>query len=302
MLNGLFGLFQPNLPLHLLKGDEYGIDIHMFIDAVERRIGLKPRLVRPADLRLVPDPHSKEQYKLCCLVKNNGSSESHVTSPPIVTDAGETVEEIRQIGLELHQYELFALEPAILREVSLRCFNDMRTILLVHDKRMLGMVKQELESLVARKVLTPAQAQTLDKGVVETVLPGSRGMYQLLRASNSCPELRYEYILKPVRGGKGAGIVFGDEMTHDEWISALTRLQEVDLSSDGTCVVQSRIIPRLYDLILRESGERVRYPLVGTYHVVNGKLLGLGTWRSSGSRICAVSCGGAWICSVMHKA
>ncbi|KAL0943351.1 uncharacterized protein CTRU02_201237 [Colletotrichum truncatum] len=298
IVDGLFGLFQPDHVLHLLKGAEHGIDIHMFVDAVRRRFGINPRLVTPAELRLLSDPRSKSGYRLCCVVE-------HAVSPTNVwtytTKEGEVWEEIHQIGLELHQRELSALEPEILRQISLRCFNDMRTILLVHDKRMLGIIKQEIPDLVARRVLTPMQAHVLGNGVVDTILPGSGELQDLIQASITSPQLRYGYILKPIRSGKGDGIVFGEDVGEDRWMSILQEHVLPKIVPGVTCVVQRRIIPREYDLVLKGLEGRVRYPLVGTYHVANGKLLGLGTWRASGGRIVAVSSGGSWICSVMRR-
>lgn len=287
------------MPLFLLKGEERGIDIHMFIDVVRRRLGVTPKLITPADLRLIPDPQSKGGFRLFSIVKNNGGL-TPLTSA-FMTSEGEVVEEIHQVGLELHQRELLALAPEMLRQISLRCFNDMRTILLVHDKRMLGIVKQELQLLVARKVLTLAQAEALDRGIVDTILPASQELQQFLRDSKDCPELKNKYILKPIRGGKGAGILFGDELSTDEWLCALDGLRLPGVVSATTCVVQRLIVPRLYDVVLKASGDRTRYAIVGTYHVVGGKLLGLGIWRSSGGRICAVSTGGSWICSVIRQ-
>lgn len=271
----------------------------MFIDIVKRRFGVTPRLITPEDLRLEPNSQGKGGYKLYCVIKNPVDLGS---IPNLTTNgSGEVLEEIHQVGLELHQRELQAMESNMLRQISLRCFNDMRTVLLIHDKRMLGIVKQELHPLVARQVLTPVQAQVLEKGIADTILPGSTELQELIQLSKDAPGLRHEYILKPVRSGKGAGIVFGEDfLSNDEWISALDRLRSPKIIP-GICVVQRRIIPRLYDVVLQASGARVRYPLVGTYHTTHGKLLGLGTWRSSGSRICAVSCGGAWICSVICK-
>ncbi|KAH7125922.1 hypothetical protein EDB81DRAFT_663481 [Dactylonectria macrodidyma] len=298
IINGLFGLFQRDLPLHLLKGEEAGIDIHMFIDSVRRRLGVTPRLISPADLRLLPGPQSKGGLRLCCIV-NDGRALGN--SPIFITNDGEVVEEVYQVGLELHQRELLALDPEMLRQISLRCFNDMRTILLVHDKRMLGIVKQELQPLVARKVLTQTQAKILDRGIAHTILPASQELDQLLQASKRCPELKDEYILKPIRGGKGAGIVFGDEVGSGEWQAALERLRCPGEVSAATCVVQHLIVPRRYHVVLKASGDMVQWPLVGTYHVVGGKFLGLGTWRSSGGRVCAVSTGGSWLCSVIER-
>jgi hypothetical protein len=284
-------------PLHLLKGKEKGIDIHMLLHVVHERFGIRPSLITPADLRLLPRAGSIG-YRLCAVVDQNESS-SHAPSV-WRTSQGELVSEIYQVGLELHQSELLALEPEMLHQISLRCFNDFRSILLTHDKRMLGIVKQELKSLVARSVITRTQAKILDQGIADTILPGSAELRQLIASSQLFPKLRYQFLLKPIRSGKGDGIVFGDEWTSNEWISAL-QLQLNLQGVSGACVIQRRIIPRLYSLVLKPSGVHVQYPLIGTYLVVHGKLLGLGVWRSSQDKICAISHGGSWLCSVMAQ-
>ena len=273
----------------------------MFVHAVWRRFGTKPRLITPADLRLLPDPQSKSGYRLCCVAKNRDRVASSTDFPTHIAENGEVWEEVYQVGLELHQRELVALQPEMLRQISLRCFNDMRTILLVHDKRMLGIVKQELPLMVARGILKPAQADALDRGIVDTYLPGSEWLNDFIRASKASPELRHQYILKPIRSGKGDGIVFGDDVSPEEWVAALESLRSPKVVPGVTCVVQRRIVPREYNMVLKASSGMVSYPLVGTYHVANGSLLGLGTWRASGGRIVAVSSGGSWICSVMRE-
>lgn len=271
----------------------------MFVDFLRCRFGLRPRIIAPGDLRLVIDDQAPYGYTLCCLVPAP-EFRSESSNIPLIFNDGETLEEIHQIGLELHQRELLALPTAILRHISLRCFNDLRTILLVHDKRMLGIVRQELDSLVCRSVLSQAQANVLRKGIAETLLPGSTGIQELLQRSEESPELRKDYILKPIRGGKGAGILFGDELSDADWVSHLQRLKCPELVSGRTnFVVQRHVKQRSYDVILGTSEKHVHYPLVGTYHVVHGELLGLGTWRSSPGRIVAVSNGGSWICSLI---
>jgi hypothetical protein len=293
VLWGLFSLFRPDQPLHLLKGEEAGIDISMFPDAVKRHFGVEPRTITPGDMRLLPDPESDSGFRLYCKV-------DAATPTSILADNGELVEPVVQVGLELRQHELAAMSPTMLREISLCCFNDMRTVLLVHDKRMLGIIKQELPSLVARKVLTATQAAALDAGIVDSALPGSPELAALLEASRASSTVKDGYILKPIRGGKGVGILFGDEMAQAEWLARLEGLRVAELRPGTTYVVQRRIVQRLYDLVLRPSDGRRHYPLVGTYHVINGKLLGLGTWRASSARIVAISGGGSGICSVVR--
>ncbi|PQE31823.1 taurine catabolism dioxygenase protein [Rutstroemia sp. NJR-2017a WRK4] len=297
LLESTLSLFRADQPLHLLKGKEKGIDIHMLLHVLQQRFGITPRLITPAELRLLRRADGNG-LRLCAVVEENGNS-LHAPSG-WRTSQGELVEEIYQVGLELHQSELLALEPETLRQISLRCFNDFRSILLTHDKRMLGIVKQELKSLVARSVITRTQAKILDQGIADTILPGSAELRQLLASSQLFPKLRYQFLLKPIRSGKGDGIVFGDEWTSEEWISALQH--QLNLKSvSGACVIQRRIVPGLYNLVLKPSGVRVQYPLIGTYLVVHGKLLGLGVWRSSQDKICAISHGGSWLCSVTSQ-
>ncbi|KAI9150839.1 ATP-dependent bile acid permease [Paramyrothecium foliicola] len=253
LLDSLFGLFRPDLPLHLLKGEERGIDIHMFINEVERRRGIKPRLIKPGDLRLVPDNKSTTGYRLFCTYHGDDDAEALGQNATLLCWEGEVVEEIHQVGLELHQRELLAMEPKLLQQLSLHCFNDMRTVLLVHDKRMLGIVKQELHDLVTRKVLSETQAAALGKGIVDTILPGSPEMADLLQGS---AELRNMYILKPVRSGKGDGIRFGEDLSAQEWINALEGLQSSDPPTTATCVVQRRILPRLYESLRQKNTTR----------------------------------------------
>ncbi|KAI1733856.1 hypothetical protein F4680DRAFT_440313 [Xylaria scruposa] len=298
IFDGFRSLFNPFLPLHLLIGEEAGIDIHMFIDASRKRFGITPRLINPSDLRLEPTLQGNRGYRLCCLAQGRGDTE--LFPPPItfINNKGEILEEIQQVGLELHQHELFSLPQYMLREVSLCCFNDLRTILLAHDKRMLGIVKQELQYLVQAQVLTPDQAHALDEGIVDTFIPGSPQIHSLLRKSKTSLDLKNDYILKPIRSGKGAGIIFGEDIASCEWDFILENLQSRAQLTGKTYVIQRRVKQCLYDLVLHASGKKVHYPLVGTWHIINGRFCGLGIWRSSANRICALSSGGAIVWSV----
>jgi hypothetical protein len=253
LLNAVIGLFDPTRPLHLLKGKEKGMDIHLFLHVIQQRFGLTARLITPSQLRLLLPPNNNGKYKLCCVVEGEDFA-------PLQTSSGELVEEIHQVGLELHQSELLALDPEMLRQISVRCFNDMRTILLTHDKRMLGILKQELKPLVARGVITHAQAQILDHGIADTILPGSVDLQRLIALCKELLESRDQFLLKPIRSGKGAGIVFGDEVEPEAWISALQLQLSPQIVAGVSCVIQRRVTPRLYGLVLNSSGIRVQYP------------------------------------------
>jgi hypothetical protein len=291
--NGLNSLYNPSLPLHFCKGEEPGYDIHLYRHYA-KSLGIQVRLIDPADLRLLSSPTSPGGYKLYCLAHGNAAD-------PVANDDDdhdEPLEEIHQIGLELHQRELARMTPQMLQQLSLRCFNDMRTILLVHDKRLLGIIIQELDNLVARNVLTPEQATILHRGIVPTITPGSSQLSHFIAGCRKS-SLKDAYILKPVRSGKGAGILFGDQLGRDDWLSKLEAMRDPHLQPGKTTyVIQRRIEHSLYEVLLSERDGVQRYPLIGTFMMIHGKLLGLGLWRSGPGRICALSLGGGWICSV----
>ncbi|WEW61322.1 hypothetical protein PRK78_006812 [Emydomyces testavorans] len=307
----LCSLFDSARPLHLLKGEEHGMDIHLFVEDVERRTGMRPKFITPSDLRLVPSQDSKSGYKLCCTVKGEGSQlpdavhgdTMKARESAQLTHEGEVLEEVHQVGLELHQRELRALPPEMLREIALRCFNDMRTILFVHDKRLLGIVLQELGDLVFKHgILSETQAQILRDGIAPSIIPGSPELEEFIHLCKDQPELKDNYLLKSIRSGKGAGIIFGDEISGDEWQDKLESLRQPSLAPDRTSyIVQRQVKQRLYDVLLRETDGLQRNRLIGTYLSIDGKFLGIGTWRSGPGRICAISHGGAFLFSVMSS-
>ncbi|KAI2137938.1 hypothetical protein LOZ27_005676 [Ophidiomyces ophidiicola] len=313
VVDSLLNCFDPTRPLHLLKGEEHGHDIHLFVQDVERRTGAAPIFISPEDLRLVPTDSSKFGYKLCSTVKEESPQSRGSSQSSTMTKAwrsarfiygGEILEEVHQVGLELHQRELRELSPEMLRHLALRCFNDMRTIFLVHDKRMLGILLQELDSLVTNHgVLTKEQARALRAGIVTTYLPGSQELEHMIVKSKCQPELKNNYLLKPIRSGKGAGIIFGDEISNSEWQDKLETLRRPDITSGQPIyIVQRQINQPTYQVLAREEDGLQQNRLVGTYLAIHGKFLGLGIWRCGPGRICAVSRGGAVIFSVLSSA
>ncbi|CAG8135752.1 unnamed protein product [Penicillium salamii] len=305
IVDGLFTLFDPETPLHLLKGTEGGHDILMFLECAERRTGVIPRIISPQDLRLVSDPASKTGYKLCCVIDVEQALSENTKHPKssVFTDqeTGEVLEVIDQVALELHQHELRALSTDMIQHISERCFNEFRSLFLVHDKRMLGIIHQELDSLSHKHgILTRRQADVLRRGIVHTILPGSPELKVFVEKCQKELTFKDKYILKPVRGGKGEGILFGDDLTPEEWNEKLRGLGNAGLVQGGTTyVVQRQVEQPLYEVLLREEEGLQRNRLVGTYMSVHGKYLGVGCWRSGPGRVCAISHGGAWMVSVI---
>lgn len=264
------------------------MDFHLFISYLRSLPGQAPTVITPADFRLVPSPLSATGSMLYCVVREE-------------TTGTEVLERIHQLGLELNQHELGSLSPSLLREVARCCFNDLRTVYLVNDKRMLEIVLEELDALVSiQQVLTSSQAEILRRGITPTIIPGSREMMALIHNSDDNKVIKDDLFLKPNRNAKGEGILFGSDMTPEAWASELELLRELDVGKDNiTYVVQHEIKQSRYPVLLHESEGLQHNSLVGSYMSIHGKYLGLGVWRSSPDRICNTFLGGSWIGSVM---
>ncbi|OQD78674.1 hypothetical protein PENDEC_c001G04605 [Penicillium decumbens] len=262
-----------------------------FVNWIEKRTGMRPRSVRPEDLRLVPDANSETGYALFCI---RPASES----APSGSQEEESLERIHQVGLQMTVDEYSALGPEIYRYLALYGANDARSRLIVHDKRILGIIHQELDDMVKKhSVLTEAQAILLRTRIVPTIIPGSQESKQLLDLYRQGQISKDDLIIKPVRGGRGQGIKFGDELETSEWKKALDDLQQPGLSSDRTTYVVQRVVKQAEeDLFLDEEIGVQSCQRVGTYYSVGGEFLGLGAWRAilARERVCNMAFGKAW--------
>jgi alpha-ketoglutarate-dependent taurine dioxygenase len=278
-------------PLHLLKGSEAGYDIHLFKSYFQERFGLKTRFIKPSDLRLVPNKDVEHGSILYCTPEHPHFDVSRELP-------SEGLEQVHQVFLELHQHELQNLGSEILKALAPICFNDLRTIFLVHDKRMLGVVLHELDSLVIEhKVVKNDEALILRRSIVPTFIPGSQ---EFEREFANILDSKEEYILKPSGSGKGDGIVFGADLTPDLWLHSLENLKDAR-GEVPKCVVQRVVTQPKYNVIIPKNNSRsavFQNPYVGTFMMANGKTLGIGCWRTSQNKICAVSEGGTWMWSL----
>jgi hypothetical protein len=162
-------ILSPEKQAHLLKDAEFGMDIHLFEYYLRSRCGWKVRFIEPSNLRGGPNS------SLWCRLKTLDPFAHKVEQGEnfYLSLNGELLERIHQVAVELHQSELEDLGLDILKALAPLCFNDMRTIFLVHDKRMLGIVLQEIQSLVhEHNVLTAEEGEILRHGIVPTFLPG----------------------------------------------------------------------------------------------------------------------------------
>ena len=160
-----------------------------------------------------------------------------------------------QVVLELHQDELLRL-PELPRQAY---FNDVRSQWLGHDKRL-------LELLGRPEALEPwlgDQAPVLSAAIVPT------------RRISQAGDFPRNSLIKPNRSGKGEGLIFGEDLSPDEWLRRLA-------SAPAQWVVQ----PQLESL--RVGSDR----LVGCLLSKDQQALGVGIFRASPNRVVNVSGGG----------
>ncbi|KAK6348732.1 hypothetical protein TWF718_006519 [Orbilia javanica] len=263
----VFGhIFDLTKPLHILKGREVGYDIHHLPKALHTDV----IFVDVSQLRVIPSDAGNTLVQ--------------------VVDGLEV--EVSQIVLELHQDELLALSESLLWEISIRSrINDLRTIMLVHDKRMLGLVRHQLVGLVTRNILSIQAAALLENSIAETCLPGTLE-YQAAVGSDRTQQ----WLFKPAGSGKGAGIIFRHDVPEEEW---QTLISTTKLSH----VLQRAVDHKPQKLVMPVAGKMTTVPwdLVGTFFMVDGYFNGFGPWRSSVEKICALSRGGSWMMGVCDR-
>lgn len=164
-------LFDATKPVVLLKMREPGWDVHFL-----PYICNETRMVEPKSLKLIPCNSSPSGYTLA-----------------------DDIGIIEQIALELHQDELNSIDEQVLLEIGIRCHNDLRTVFFVHDKRMLGLIFQELDNLVESGAFARDQAAILRRGILETHLPGSESFQKIVKE----PQNKDIWLIKPCLSGGG---------------------------------------------------------------------------------------------------
>lgn len=193
--------------------------------------------------------------------------------------------EIDGLVIELHQDELLREDSAIVSKLCLQKphFNDLRTILLAHDKRLLAIFHDDK---IMGSYLTKEDSEFLKQNVVEThLLTGTKN--NKVAASRN----KNEWVLKPNLLGKGEGILFGHSVSEGSWRAALEDPSHKDY------VLQRFIKQRKFQVCTRgrvgkEIMLRRNMNVVGTLLCFDDQFLGPGIYRASESDIVNVASGG----------
>ena len=280
MVDGLLENFDLDQPIHIVKGRDR-LDRQEFIQLVELRTGLKPRLLDISDLHLKPDSSSHTGFALYCNQEN------------IETIDG--AERVHQVALALFPEEYSMLSPNMLRHLAMISVNDIRVCLFLNDQRFLGIILQELQGLSEKYgILTTDETKILQEGIVSTILPGSPELENIIKSITLANgSLKDNFILKAARSSRGNGHLMGDELSEDEWKANLLRMQDPTIREHTTSyVLQPYVKQPKFDIAVDKSRTIKDSLMVGTYYATNGLFAGLGPWRTSSGKICNVHGGG----------
>jgi hypothetical protein len=229
-------------PVGILKASEQGWDIHHF----QARWGHDCEMLHPKDL-----------------------SAAHLAR-------------WRGVVLELHQRELLVEVPAELQAQLAAhpgVLNDLRTIFIGHDKRLLALLSTHR---VLEDYLEPDDVARLRRHVIPTWVKGAAP--EKVREALAHPA---GWLAKPPRSGKGQGIVVSSRMSPDQWRHTLQQLPD-------DYVLQPYIEQRMFPIAVIRDGDLVKIPMrvIGILPTLDEHAFGPGLYRAAPDEIVNVARGG----------
>eukprot|EP01080_Neovahlkampfia_damariscottae_P000998 gene998-9904_t len=246
--------FDQKKPIGCLRKREKGFDIHFILNK-----NVNARTVSPDDLYL-----------------KNGM---------LFDKFGQ----LDQFIIELHQDEILEIPEKILFHLlnNTKCYNDLRTIFLIHDKRFLKFLT---DKELTTKYLSQDDSEFLSKHIINTKIINTNDLGVYLKNHQ-------EWILKPFLRGKGEGILFGKDFDTEKW-------KKLILENQDSCILQNYISPKLIPYDIESENEIKSYeqiPIVGTFLGMNDEYVGAGIFRISPSDIIAISRGGGVVIPIIPK-
>ncbi|HEX3871818.1 MAG TPA: hypothetical protein VHV77_15345 [Pirellulales bacterium] len=192
--------------------------------------------------------------------------------------------------LELHQHELLnemsgETMSALARDGG--HLNDLRTIFLVHDKRLLAVMTGD----ILRDYLDGDDVDLLHRHVAATYVVG---LDETTRKEAS--EHPSDWVLKPHLLGKAEGIVLGSQVPADAWRGAID-------ASDPRWVLQRFVSQRTFPIISEIDGEVAVRPMhvIGLLPSLDEEFFGPGIYRAGLGPIVNVAGGGTILAPVVSQ-
>lgn len=248
LLEAIAGRFEPDKALVVLRDREKGMDTHLLLPELQR-YGIQA-CVRPPSALTVRDG--------------------------AIYEGGEQVE---QFILELERDELLAMPAELLEALadSPAYFNDLRTLLLAHDKRMLAVLGN---AGIMADYLDEADLAVLAEHILPTYQACDPKIAEDLQANPG------GWVLKRNSSGRGIDMLFGWECDPGQWRRTLS-----DQADDYTA---QRFLPqRRVPITVLENGELRQQPMnvVAMLPGFDGRLFGPGFFRAGLDSVINVSGG-----------
>lgn len=248
-VDALTGRLAAGAPSYIVKEREAGYDIHLLANELSQA-GYPVRVIAPGAL-----PELAARNANCNLI------------------------------LELHQSEI--QNPETLRQLRALCrrsphYNDLRTVFLVHDKRMLSVFHRD--DLI-RDYCDSEDVAFLQAHVVPTYLPGDSDCEVLADAMDN----QDQWIIKPSLFGKGEGIVLGHTVSRDRWRWLLEQCVQKQ------CFVLQKLVKQEQLPVLTCNNDCLSIEpmnVVGTMLCFDDTFIAPGVYRASRSEIVNVASGG----------
>lgn len=201
------------------------------------------------------------------------------------TELGGASGDVNEGSLGRPRNSVVFIRLEILQHMAIICINDMRSIPLVHHKRMLGILLEELPSLQEAGHITAEEALALHNGIVPTIIPGSSSMQQVLTDYERDPTLKHRYFPKAARLGWEQNQIRGLDLSQAEWLEHFRRLQKPLRPSEHAYVVERYINQVWYDIVRQDVEVPEKSHLVGSYYAMKGGFAGTGSWRLGDDRL-----------------
>lgn len=220
-----------------------------------------------------------EVYDLFNELRKHGFSIADITPDKLELKNGVLVveEEIAtQFILEMDREGLKKIEPKILKALieSENCLNDVRSLILVHDKRILSVLYNQE---IIGDYITKEEYDFLKRFLIPSYILESDQKRKMLISSTS------NWILKKNSGGKGIGSYVKSDCTPKIWETVIT-------NDWKNYMVQEYVAQEVFDL--EHNNEKIQINIVGLLLCYNEKSFGPGIFRGSSESIINVYNGG----------
>lgn len=183
---------------------------------------------------------------------------------------------VTQLILEMDREELKRINPEVIQALvqSKKCLNDVRSLILVHDKRVLSVLYNqdimldyinEEDYNFLRRFLIPSY--TLDSEQIR---------HQIMHSTSN-------WALKKNSGGRGIDIYVKDDCTTKAWIEVITR-------ESPHYMVQEYVDQKVFELKQNDQTESIN--IVGMLLCYNDQFFGTGIFRGSSKSVINVHSGG----------